>query len=141
VTQDFVWLQEQFPWLGPGFIHAIDDDYAGDFAGQLGGLGFELLRMQGDSGDSVFAQLESALQFPDYYGGSGWDAVEDCLTDVRLPRRGALFWRRADIYAQRDLKRFGEACAVLTNAFVALEAEGSQVVLVLAGRGTAFSRP
>ncbi len=136
-----VWFRRDFPWLGGGFIHAVDEGYADDFSAQLAEGGFELRTLDGSSGRSVFVELGSALNFPDYYGGSGWDSVIDCFRDVDLPSRCAIMWRHADQYASLDPKLFGEACAVLTDVFDKLAPEGCQVVLVLTGHGPAFKRP
>jgi len=141
MSEDFIWFRRDFPWLGPGFIHAVDDDYADEFAADLTKHRFELRSIRGDSERTVFEELGSAFAFPDYYGGSGWDSVIDCFTDVELPPRCALLWRRADTYASRDLKTFAEACAVLDNIFRELGKSGHQLVLVLTGTGPSFKRP
>jgi hypothetical protein len=141
MSKDTVWFRRDFPWLGPGFIHAVDDGYVDAFLTDLARWGFEQRTIRGSSERTVFEELGCAFEFPDYYGGSGWDSVIDCFRDVELPAKCALVWRRADTYANHDPKLFGEACAVLDSIFGQLGKDGHQLVLVLTGHGQAFKRP
>lgn len=111
------------------------------FTQELTNLGFLVLNMEpGDEAD-LFRELGRLFRFPDYYGGSGWDAVNDCFVDVEVPRRTALVWRQADTFSLRDPKAFGEACHMLSGLFECAEASGIQAVLVLTGIGPSFSQP
>jgi hypothetical protein len=141
MSEASLWFRRDFPWLAPGFIHAVADDYADRFLEDLAGWGFEERSIRGDSERTIFEELGSAFAFPDYYGGSGWDSVIDCFKDVEVPEKCAVVWRRADTYANLDPKLFGEACAVLDSLFGGLGKDGYQLVLVLTGKGPGFNRP
>ncbi len=141
MAPEFVWLRHEFPWLRRGFLHAVADDYADEFAHQLERRGFRVLRMAPRDASEMFQDLGRLFQFPDYYGGSGWDAVCDCFSDVKVPTRGALFWESAADFASRDPKAFGEACRVLSELFEQLGTDGKQLEIVLVGEGINFSRP
>jgi RNAse (barnase) inhibitor barstar len=124
-----------------GFLHAVAADFESEFATRLSQLGFTILAMEPMTESELFDQLGRVFHFPDYYGRSGWDAVNDCFRDVRLADRTALSWRRADEFACRDAKAFGEACCVLREVFDSLGREGKQAEMVLLGSGDSFSRP
>lgn len=137
---DFVWYQHEFPWLGPGFIHAVHVEAEPGFRRRLRDLGVEFFEMLGPPERSVFDQLADAYVFPDYYG-QGWDSVNDLMNDVSPPPRSALMWHDADRFADRNPKRFGEACAILDRIFTSWSAQGRQSDLVLLGTGDSFRRP
>jgi hypothetical protein len=139
-VSDFVWYQHEFPWLGPGFIHAVHHDAEPGFLRRLRDLGVELFEMLSPPESPVFDQLADAYTFPDY-NGQGWDSVNDLMGDVSPPRRSALLWHDANRFAARDPKRFGEACAILDRIFAAWSAEGYQADLVLLGSSESFRRP
>lgn len=138
---DFLWLRREFPWLGAGFIPAVDAAAAADFASSLTALGFETITLTCGRDDDLFAALGRDLSFPTYYGGSGWDAVNDCLGDLPLANRFVILWNGSREYAAANPKLFGEACAVLTDWLRGLSVAGAQGVLVLVGTGPAFSSP
>ena len=137
----FVWLRQEFPWLGGGFIHAVDTDYAREFGSALEGQGFQIIKLDCSSDDDLFLALGTAFQFPSYYGGSGWDAVNDCLSDIDHSDHFAIFWTGADSYAAADPKKFGEACSVLDVWLRRLSVRHIQGELVLVGRGRSFTAP
>ncbi len=137
---DFVSYRHDFPWLGPGFFHAVHRDAEPGFRHRLRDLGVELFELLGPAERSVFDQLADAYGFPDYFGHN-WDAVNDVMGDLSPPARSALLWHDADRFAAIDPQRFGEACATLNRIFDAWSTEGNQAVLVLIGCGESFQRP
>jgi RNAse (barnase) inhibitor barstar len=139
-VSDFVWYQHEFPWLGPGFIHAVHTDAEPGFRRRLRELGVEFFEMVGPPERSVFDQLADAYTFPDYYG-QNWDSFNDLMGDVSPPPRSALLWHDADRFAARDPKGFGEASASIQRIFDSWSAERRQAVLVLLGSSGAFLRP
>ncbi len=86
---------------------------------------------RGESRCATWRRVERSMS----YGGSG------CFGDVQLADRTGLFWRRANEFAHRDAKVFGEACSVLSEVFDSLGQEGKQAEMVLLGSGDSFSRP
>jgi RNAse (barnase) inhibitor barstar len=60
---------------------------------------------------TLFDEMAAALQFPDYFG-ENWDAVNDCLADLRWLRADAVvicFTRATELLANaaaRDMKAF-----------------------------------
>lgn len=76
---DWIWIRREFPWLGGGFIHAVDDAYAPAFEGDLVRLGFVLRVLDGHQMTDeagFWDQLRSVFGFPSYFG-SNWDAFHD----------------------------------------------------------------
>jgi RNAse (barnase) inhibitor barstar len=140
MASDFVWMRREFPWLRPGFVHAVHSDGLSRFRRQLRDLKFELFEMLGSPQRSVFDQLADAFAFPEYYGGN-WDAFNDCIGDIEPPPRSALLWHAPDLHAGADPKRFGEACSMLTRVFDVWSTEGSQALLVLVGSTDTFDHP
>jgi hypothetical protein len=140
VTADFVWMRHEFPWLGTGFVHAVHVDAVPPFRRRLRDLEFEFYEMFGSPDRSVFDQLAAAFMFPEYHGGE-WDSFNDSVGDLEPPRRSALFWHDADLFAAAHAKRFGKSCAILTSLFDAWSTEGKQAELILVGRHRDFARP
>jgi RNAse (barnase) inhibitor barstar len=138
MAESFVWFTREFPWLRSGMVHAVDISSAAEFEGSLKELGFTVARLQCGEGDDIFRELSRALDFPSYFGGSGWDAVSDCLGDIKVDQRFALFWYGADSYAGAHSITFGEACVILTEFFRSLGSSDIQAELVLVGIGTEF---
>lgn len=138
---DLLWLRREFPWLGDGFIPAVDADAVDAFAAALAGHGFVTIPLTCGRADDLFIALGRDLGFPSYYGGSGWDAVDDCLGDLQMADQFAILWHGAGDYAAANPKLFGETCAVLTDWLRGLSAAGTQGTLVLVGTGPAFSSP
>jgi hypothetical protein len=136
----FVWIRREFPWIGSGFILAVAESYADQFADQLRALGFTVVTMRCGSGASFGTALKHALRFPDWCG-LGWDAIHDCFGEVEFPHPFALMWRDAETFAADNPKAFGEATAILQIEFDALGTRGTQAVLVITGDGPAFQRP
>ena len=136
-----MWLRHEFPWIGRGFIHAIDDDYATKFQQDLARLGFEVVVLDGGAmldEPAFWAEVADAFEFPDYFG-KNWDAFHDCFGDLALPRRLAVVWRNADAVARQQLKLLTEAIAVLHETFRQLQE--CQGIVVLTGGGAGFARP
>jgi len=136
----FVWYPHEFPWLGDGFIPAIADKYADEFADQLAGRGVVVATMRCGAGDSFHEAIAEALNFPDYYG-QNWNALHDCFRDIEIPHLFALVWRDAEGFAASDPKVFGEATAILTIEFEALRTRNVQATLLITGDGPTFRQP
>jgi hypothetical protein len=141
-------FRQEFPWLDPGFIHAVDDRHADAFARRLVELEFKVSTLHipassaqsGRPGSALAIGLYRALGFTDHEPSSlEWNAVHDHFGDVEFPPRYALIWPRADDFAKRATRMFAEACAMLTMEF--FELKGTQAVLVLTGRGPEFRSP
>jgi RNAse (barnase) inhibitor barstar len=140
VGAEWVWLQRRFPWLGTGFIHAVDEGHADQFARDLSDLGFNVATMRPPRPDEFHDQLATALNFPDYYGRN-WDATHDCFRDLAVRHPFALLWRDADKIASSDPKLFAEGASVLSSEFEALGRRGIQGVLIITGTGESFPAP
>jgi hypothetical protein len=41
-VRDFVWFRRDLPWLGPGFIHCVDEDVEQTLCNELARLDFKL---------------------------------------------------------------------------------------------------
>ncbi|MGH3506841.1 MAG: barstar family protein [Nocardioidaceae bacterium] len=113
---DFVWMRQEFPWLGTGFIHAVHASALPAFRRRLRDLRFEFYETIGSPDRTVFDQLAGAFMFPEYYGGE-WDAFNDWIGDVEPPPRSVLLWHDADLFAASEAKRFGECCAIVSGVF------------------------
>jgi RNAse (barnase) inhibitor barstar len=88
-VSDWVWLRHEFPWLGHGFIHAIDDDIVDWFGRELERLGFAVCVLDSDvmtDEASFWREVRVTFDFPDYQG-SNWDAFDDSFGDLELPER------------------------------------------------------
>jgi len=110
-------------------------------AARLRALDFAVHVVEG-GGYDFWSSLAQTYTFPDYFGGSGWDAASECFGDVVFHARSVLLWRDADQVAAADPAFFGEACAMLTGIFDSLgRVEGKQAELVLIGSGDAFPSP
>jgi RNAse (barnase) inhibitor barstar len=140
VDKEWVTLGREFPWLGRGFVYAVAEAYADQFASALADRGFTVATMRPRSADDFHDELAAALSFPGYYG-KNWDATHDCFRDVDVAHPFALFWRNADHIAATDPKLFAEAAFVLCSELEALELRQVQALLVITGTGRAFRRP
>lgn len=141
MPSDFVWFRQEFPWLRSGFMHAVASEYIETFVRQVEALQFEVRRMRPSDEQAMFHHLGDLFMFPEYFGGSGWDAVWDCLTDVDVPDRLVIVWEGAATFAQQNPKAFGEACSLLQEFFRSVEGDGKQLLLVLVDEGPTFDRP
>jgi RNAse (barnase) inhibitor barstar len=137
-------MRHEFPWLGSGFIHAVDDDHADALQQDLIRLGFEITVFRGTSmttSAGFWAEIKTAFGFPEYFGAN-WDAFNDSFGDLVLPDRTAVLWRDADVCAESDLRLFAEGVAVLTRTADAVGAtDAKQIVLILTGHGSSFASP
>lgn len=133
-----IWLQQEFPWLGRGFVHAVAESYADEFSRALARLGLTVSTMRCGAYDDLHAELGTALSFPEYYG-KNWDAFDECVADTTFDSPFALVWRDASGYAAANPKLFAEASYMLTDAFRKLP--GVQAILVITGDGDAFGAP
>lgn len=130
-------------WLGTGFVHAVSDDYAGEFVDSLRGLGFTVVTIEPRRPEEFHPQLAAALQFPDGHG-MNWDAVHDSMRNFGFDHPFALIWRNADRLAAENLKLFAEASAILFAEFQELgRGHGPQLQaeLVITGFGLEFRHP
>jgi hypothetical protein len=151
VSAEFLWFRNEFPWLGPGFIHAVAAEYADPFLADLRGRGFTTVEIDGSEHRNLHDQLTDAFGLPDYRpeptprppdAKPNWDALIDYFRDVAVPDHCALLGRAADQFAARHPGIFAEACVVLSGIFDGdLARNGSQVVLLLSGDGPDFARP
>ena len=136
-------MRHDFPWLGHGFVHAVEEDYADRFAEELRVRGFDVWTLRGRHMlDEVgfWAEIRRCFEFPDYQG-SNWDAFNDSFGDLSLPGRFAIMWRAADETAAKNLKLFAEAIAVFVSACEAVRENGHQGELILTGNGASFTQP
>ena len=111
---EFVWLQQELPWVGRGFIHRLAPANMEGAIADLERLGFRVFQLDGtkiDGEPRLHEELAEAFEFPDYYGRN-WDAFDECFSEVEMSSRVAIVWTRADVLASRDLKTFAEAVCV-----------------------------
>ena len=133
-----IWLKQEFPWLGPGFVQAVAERYADQFSSALARLGFSVKTMRCGAGDDLHAELAKVLNFPDYYG-KNWDAFDECVAEVTFATPFALVWRDAGGYAAENPKLFAEASFMLNDAFH--KRPDVQAILVITGDGGTFRAP
>lgn len=134
-------MRHEFPWIRGGPIHAVAEDVADWFETELRRLGFELIRLDGSTmidEPAFWLQIKTGFRFPDYQG-SNWDAFNDSFGDLDLPPRLVVVWRNADAFAERNLKLFAEAAAILVESFRPLQT--CQGIVVLTGNQLSFARP
>jgi len=136
-----IWFQQEFPWLGPGFIHAVAEDAADAFVTRLRDLDFTVARLHTPPDVNFATALNDALGIAERAAYLSWDALHDNFRDLTLPRRFALVWRQADEFARRETKVFGEACVMLNHEFEEVGKGGTQAVLILTGSGSRFGSP
>jgi hypothetical protein len=63
-----MWVRHEFPWLGYGFIHAVDDSYTEEFVGELERREVAVNRLGGGSYDQTRRLLDRSsaiFGFPD----------------------------------------------------------------------------
>ena len=100
------WLKGKRPFLVP------DGDLA-RLTYELEGAGFRVATIDGTSirdERDLLTALGLALHFPDYYGVN-WDAYDECFNDFAFEHGQplALIWRRADLFATKDVFAFARA--------------------------------
>jgi hypothetical protein len=136
-----IWFQKEFPWVGPGFIHAVADDAADDFAERLRGFGFTVAILNSPAGSNFAAELYLAFGIVEHVPDRlSWDAFHDDFGDLVVPSLFAIFWKNADEFAARETKIFAEACAIFEEEFGGLGRD-HQAVLVLTGTQPSFGSP
>ena len=111
---EFVWLQQELPWVGRGFIHRLPQD-ADAGVSDLERLGFRVFRLDGTKikdRETFHRQVAEAFAFPDYYGRN-WDAFNECFGEMDMPPHVAVVWTDAHRLAAGDLKTVAEAVCML----------------------------
>jgi hypothetical protein len=139
---EFVWFQEEFPWLGRGFIPAISEVAVEGFVASLEQLGFTVASLSSPPGSRLAMDLHRALGMDGQAQSDvNWDALHDTFRYLEVPPRFALVWRHADEFAARETKVFAEAVTVLSREFEDMSRSGTQAVLILTGFSSSFGSP
>lgn len=130
---EFVWLRQELPWIGAGFIHRIPRHGTEVATAALKELGFEVWTLEGSSmtdAQNFHTEAARSFGFPSYYG-QNWDAFNDCFGELELPRRLAIVWSAANRLAAADLKTFAEAVCMLHVHIDARSRTGIQLELLI----------
>ena len=146
-----VWvdLRPILPGLRGQRLHVVAAADEARLRSALSASGFDLITLAGTAirnDSTLFEEMARAFGFPDYFG-CNWDALWDCLRDIRArdhPRL-AVLWVNADVSAAADLQTFLDAVRILDEAAVDLAAaeDGDlrQVEVFLLGAGPGFPEP
>jgi RNAse (barnase) inhibitor barstar len=129
---EFVWLQNELPWVSGGFIHRLPRNIEAGVT-DLEALGFEVVRLDGtgiNDRESFHREVAEVFRFPDYYGRN-WDAFDECFGELEMAPHLAVVWTDADQLATHDLKTFAEAVCMFNDHARERSKLGTQLQLFL----------
>jgi RNAse (barnase) inhibitor barstar len=83
-----------------------------------------------ESKQSLLKALDEILGLPDYFG-QNWDALEECLLDLRWMPPGPLALLHEDLPLRKDSKALAIYLEVLSDAVERWKMDGSRAFLVV----------